>query len=609
MRRSFLLILVFVFLSTSCIFGTEDERTGDNTGSADTGGDADTGMPSDTGVPDSMGSDADTGMDADTQPTCTPPQEFCGGGCVNTTTSPEHCGGCDNPCGVTAVGYTEACVASMCEATSACAEGYVDLDQDSANGCECEVTDAADSPADGVDSNCDGFDGNLAASVFVAEGAGDNGSLEAPMGSLQDAVDRVAGESNLSQVIVSAGTYSEGLTLADGVTVAGGYSDDFQEWDPQSNQTVIEGLAASSEPGELHTVSVDGVSSAELAGFQIRGSDPTERGASTIVLYALDADGLLLRQLTLEGANAAKGADGQDAPATDINSCDPYEGGAGADPEAVNPCAQLSNATSNPGSDGKPFQSPGIGGEGGAHRCSELTGVACVLTSMAGSNGLTGKDGPDGDDGQPATDGVGLLKDGRWVPLASDPPSSGTKGTGGGGGGAGGNCGTGQGANDYDLGGGGGDGGRGGCGGAAGENGASGGASILLLAVNSDVTLEDIDGELGKGGDGGSGSEGATGESRQLATDVSGEVVVSAGNGGDGSAGGAGGDGGHGAGGCGGPAYGIARDSASTVTGELNLDASAFEASQPGDGAAGAPAGCEGAPGVTALDKLISDGG
>jgi len=68
---------------------------------------------------------------------------------------PANCGGCNIGCD--SAHASGACVSGSCGSVS-CDEGYVDLDGDSANGCEweCTVTGEAETACDGVDDDCDG---------------------------------------------------------------------------------------------------------------------------------------------------------------------------------------------------------------------------------------------------------------------------------------------------------------------------------------------------------------------------------------------------------------------------------------------------------------------
>jgi hypothetical protein len=92
----------------------------------------------DATAPDATAPDA-TAPDApvDLGLSCPPPRAACGGGCVDTSLSLAHCGGCDRRC---ATG--EACVGGVCRAScaaprSTCAGACVDTMTDTANcgGC------------------------------------------------------------------------------------------------------------------------------------------------------------------------------------------------------------------------------------------------------------------------------------------------------------------------------------------------------------------------------------------------------------------------------------------------------------------------------------------
>ncbi|MEZ4407493.1 MAG: FG-GAP-like repeat-containing protein [Polyangiales bacterium] len=60
----------------------------------------------------------------------------CGGACVDTLVSNDHCGACDSPCRA-AVGEVARCMGGMC--TTRCAEGFGDCDGDASNGCEVDT--------------------------------------------------------------------------------------------------------------------------------------------------------------------------------------------------------------------------------------------------------------------------------------------------------------------------------------------------------------------------------------------------------------------------------------------------------------------------------------
>jgi hypothetical protein len=76
---------------------------------------------------------------------------LCDGTCVDTSTDPHHCGGCENDCSVLAhVTGAVTCTAGACVLTGACAAGFGDCDGDANNGCETSLTDAAHCGACGI---------------------------------------------------------------------------------------------------------------------------------------------------------------------------------------------------------------------------------------------------------------------------------------------------------------------------------------------------------------------------------------------------------------------------------------------------------------------------
>ncbi len=66
---------------------------------------------------------------------------------------PLNCGDCGTLC--SAAGAVPACVKGTCTIAS-CSPGYVDADNNSANGCECLLTNEGKEACDGADNDCDG---------------------------------------------------------------------------------------------------------------------------------------------------------------------------------------------------------------------------------------------------------------------------------------------------------------------------------------------------------------------------------------------------------------------------------------------------------------------
>jgi hypothetical protein len=577
------LFLIALLTLSGCIFRESDDISGPVDAAADTSSnDVDAG-----GI---------DGADGDAAPTCSGGETLCDGACVDTNSNPDHCSACGNACPSNETNYAVACVSSSCETLEECAEGYADADGDSSNGCECELTDPADPPGDGADTNCDGIDGNRSAALFVKEGAtGDGLTADTPMGSLSDALSEVAGNDNLTQVLVAQGSYPP-FSLVSDVTIAGGYSGDFQEYDPSSKETVIEWSADATGEGDVTTVDATNVESTAVVSMRIIAVDAVDPGASTVAVHANNSD-LELRALTLEGGQAADGADG--APVSGATSCSRHPGGTGGSPDTFNPCDFPQEDRAMSGGTGEPDDTTGgLGGSGGEHDCGgavPLGNLTCSSSINAANDAEAGASGQDGTDGGVPPTGVGSIDNGFWEPRIAASPTAGTQGAGGGGGGAGGNCGSSTAGSR--TGGSGGKGGPGGCGGKPGNNGLPGGASILVLSVGSEVTLNDVTGIPGTGGSGGEGSAGGVGEDVGNTSTLLGEggTTAAGGAGGAGGNGGAGGDGGDGAGGCGGPSFGVAFDSASTITGALDIPGGeTFDAGQSGNGANDAPNGCAG---------------
>jgi len=79
--------------------------------------------------------------DGSTQPACPPGFDRCtGGACMDTRTSTDHCGRCNNVCALS--NATPACDMGSC-VVAACNPGYDDCDGDPANGCEANTQTGA----------------------------------------------------------------------------------------------------------------------------------------------------------------------------------------------------------------------------------------------------------------------------------------------------------------------------------------------------------------------------------------------------------------------------------------------------------------------------------
>ena len=84
-------------------------------------------------------SDSEPTITCTTNTDCVQGQSCCGGGCVDLTSNPYHCGYCQNACGG-GLGFngTATCTAGSCVLT--CAAGFADCDHIEANGCEADLS-------------------------------------------------------------------------------------------------------------------------------------------------------------------------------------------------------------------------------------------------------------------------------------------------------------------------------------------------------------------------------------------------------------------------------------------------------------------------------------
>ncbi|NMB75285.1 MAG: hypothetical protein GYA21_09160 [Myxococcales bacterium] len=106
---------------------------------------------------------------------CPPQLTRCGQRCVDPQTDPANCGGCDKPCDFAHAAAT--CSAGTC-VMGACQNGFFDLDNDSANGCEYACTPSGAEVCDGTDNDCDGKTDEDLTGCRPDGGAPDGGSSD-----------------------------------------------------------------------------------------------------------------------------------------------------------------------------------------------------------------------------------------------------------------------------------------------------------------------------------------------------------------------------------------------------------------------------------------------
>jgi|APLak6261679142_1056127.scaffolds.fasta_scaffold00540_1 hypothetical protein len=526
-------------------------------------------------------------------------------GCeVNVNGNVDACGTCGVVC-PTRANASRYCAANLCGYS--CNAGFVDLDKSPTNGCEyaCAAS-GVDVPDDASgDQDCDGIDGEAARAIFVSLTGNDSnvGSRAAPKRTVQAAIN--AASATVNHVYVSTGTYDEAITLRDGISVFGGYSE-ANDWARNTSLYPVTLRNAVVSNGRIVAVSGANLTTlTTLAYLTIRAADTAVAGASTYGLHCVNCTGLTLRSNTIiggaagagvAGSNGSAGANGNPGGNGGGGSCDGAAGGGGTG--GTSTCGRAGGNGGNGGAEGANNGQTGGTGQistsgGGAGAGCYASSFLCTDGSCTASPGGNGNSGTTGAAGTNGNGGNGPTVVGNFlVCIAGADGSDGTSGNGGGGGGGGGGQG---GPCAVDGGGNGaGGGGSGGCAGTRATGGTAGGSSFAVFLVNSSgVVISNCtlsSGSAGSGGAGGSGGSGGTGGTGGAgATTCTGQV----GRGGNGGAGGNGGRGGHGGGGSGGLSYALYKVNSAPMV-------SAVTYSHGNAGTGGASLGNAGAAGTAA---------
>ncbi|HVY47307.1 MAG TPA: hypothetical protein VHB21_15570, partial [Minicystis sp.] len=269
-------------------------------------------------------------------------------------TDKNNCGGCGNRCDALYAHSNTSCGNGACSWVS-CLPGYYDIDHNLANGCEyqCAFQSPTDLPDDGfVDANCDGIDGDVSAAIFVAKNGSDTnpGTPELPMLTINAGIGK-AQATGKTEVYVSQGTYQERVTLVNGISIYGGYSQ-ANGWARGPSYTVViqSGTVANGRVSAVEGISINAPTT--LDRLTIQTLDTTAAGISNYAMICNGCTALTLKNSTLEagsGGNGTKGADGTDGA-----------NGSGGNPGGGGTC------------DGN--QSGAPGGSGGTSACGRTGG-------------------------------------------------------------------------------------------------------------------------------------------------------------------------------------------------------------------------------------------
>ncbi len=490
----------------------------------------------------------------------------------------------------------------------------------------CTPVPGLDLPDDAfADTDCDGVDGQADAGLFIDPVDGDDdagtGTRTAPLRTVGRALAMVREtDGGARHLFLAGGAYDEAdLVLDVPVSLHGGYAGRSGGWRRSADRLAVV------DAGTLG-LTVRGLQDAGVVMeyVQVSAASAAGHGEPSIAMRMVDSSGVRLRHVTLaagmggQGSAGLPGGAGTEGPAGGagqdggVDSSDIGEGGRPVPitcPDGSEPtggAGMLGGAPGSAGLDGGtggPGELGGAGGAGGMTAGTACSGGECICNPDPGFPGLGGADGGPGTPGGGGS-GRGQLQKETWTADQSgEPGSDGTPGFGGGGGGSGGTClisGV-----SVAAGGGSGAGGTGGCGGTGGQGGGGGGASISLLLIGSDTSVEDGSvlrtlgggpgGEGGAGGPGGTGGEGGLGGIGGRVTRSNGTLYrTTGGSGGPGGPGGSGGPGGGGGGGGGGPSVGVWCGQGSTV--RIANSGVTFQVGPGGEGGTGpGEGGSEGA--------------
>jgi len=513
---------------------------------------------------------------------------------TNTT-----CGNCVTDC--TAI-YARPNARGVCDATPVtpacqmvCNAGFYDLNAVPDDGCEFQLDPTAIYV--GIDSVGAIDDGNCGLGP-VGTGTGNH-----PCKSIWFGLGRVSGGRN--KVLVADGLYTEQLTLANGVSVLGGFRADTWERHLSSTGTIVR---APEGAGDRKTIiAVDINIATVIEGLVVNAANATSTGANSYGIYVRNSTGALVIRNNLifaalggPGSTGSRGTSGDNGvvgtvglPTKHLSSCSSTPnnaGGAGGQKQCLNPGTAATFTTVSGGKGGDSVcparnkqegsgatgsNSGGAGGAGGWGH--ESTTSSCYPSSSGPETGVVGFDAvvpptADGAGGGGCTNALGSVVGDEWRGSPGLNGGHGAHGGGGGGGGAG--SGGIISSSSFDISGSGGGGGSGGCAGSRGGGGVAGGGSFGVFinwsldkeptsgsgvpSVTGNIISRNHGGPGGAGGNGGAGGDpgaGALGGALVTTSLVSPDFCVFGGaKGGFGSRGGHGGGGG---GGCGGASFDI----------------------------------------------------
>lgn len=232
-----------------------------------------------------------------------------------TYVSALHCGACGVACAAPGPNMTATCGETGIGTASCnivCNENFVDVNRITADGCECERWDGIGPPPDiGGDIDCDGIIDDVNTFIFVSERGSDTnpGTQVSPMRTITNGSARAQAEGK--SLLVAGGTYIEQVNLRSGVSVFGGYRNDFRDRDVERFPTTLQ--TPDNMPG-LPALVCNNIAVAQVDGFILKTRDQTQPGrGSTTVWIQNCGEGVRLSHIQIFAAEAADGIHGAGA--------------------------------------------------------------------------------------------------------------------------------------------------------------------------------------------------------------------------------------------------------------------------------------------------------
>jgi hypothetical protein len=462
--------------------------------------------------------------------------------------------------------------------------------------------------------------------IFVAPSGSDSGecglTAAAPCQTINTGLARAQAAGRKS-VHVQAGTYTQVVVLAPGISVIGGFDTNWATGarTDDAHRVVLEG-GKDTESGEhiavvAHELDVEAL----LENLVIQAPDAegtsNGNGRSSYGVHAVNAK-LRIVNVDIQGGSGSAGALGAAGlDASTLATSDAMNGKLG-EPGALsssqcnaaltgggepgtNTCADSPSNTNMQGGKGGAggpgdvscTYPPGANYEAGPGLGGVAAGAASGQVGAPGGGGEVCADGTEGKNGSTVNGAGGKASSGGavlgsfWYGLPGSKGEVGSNGSGGGGGGGGGGC---DGKNAFTTdakASGGSGGGAGGCAArSGGSGGGGGGGSFGIFAENSVVATSGLVVVRGSGGNGGNGGDGGQGQPGGIGMAGNPQASI-AGHGGKGGDGAHGGHSGGGAGGSGGHSYAVVLGAGATVSGDIAV--SGGNPGQGGDGGEAAP--------------------